>query len=145
MDAFVDTVGDAAKSADAFVRVAGLLSEECLESIPSCSSPKGQTLRSAVFQCTDAILSTAFKSYPNTSMLVVNPILVHMGLIKSEEKKFVPLKDFRHVAVCLGHACKQGFFPKHIKQVIRSIVTKDQDKWNYCSSLRSQFMQLLFS
>lgn len=123
----------------------GLLTEDCLESILTCSSPRGQSLRSAVFQCTDAILSRAFENYPNTSMLVVNPILVHMGLIKSEDKKFVALKDFRHVAVCLGYASKQDFFPKHIKQVIRSIVTKDQDKWNSCVTLRSQFLQLLFS
>ena len=78
-------------------------------------------------------------------MLVINPILVHMGLVKSEDKKFKPLEDFRSVVVCLGHACKEDFFPKHIKQIIRSIVSKDQDKWRNCSSIRSQFLQLLYS
>merc|ERR1711881_96608 len=144
MEDFVDSVGDASKSADAFVRIAGILSEDCLESILSCSSAKGESLRAAVFQCTNAILSTAFEMYPNTSMLVVNPILVHMGLVKSEDKKFKPLEDLRPAAVCLGYACKQGYFPKHIKQIIRSIVTKDQDKWRNCNSLRSQFLQLLY-
>ena len=125
---------------------AGLLPEDCLESIFPSTVSAVENLRKAVFQCVDVLLRDAFDKYPNTPMIVINAILVEMGLVKSEDKTFKAVDDLRGLIVIMGHVCQQSFFPKFIKSVIRSIVAKENKVWTRSSAvLRSQLLQILYA
>ena len=134
------------KRAAILIYFTGLLNEACLESIHSSTEAGVENLRSAVFQCVDILAADALDKYPNTPMIVLNSVLVEMGLIKSEDKKHQAVDDIRGLAVVLGHMCQQPYFPKFIKSVIRSIVVKDDKKWNEnAATLRSQLLHILYT
>lgn len=124
---------------------AGLLNDDCLESLRSCSKAPAEGLRAAVFTCVDVLLAEAFDKYPNTPMLVINPLLVRAGLIKSEDKAAKAPADIRDMVVVLAHACQQAYFPRYTKAVVRGVVTKENVAWDKCPLLRTQLLQVLYS
>nr|CAB3265428.1 ran GTPase-activating protein 1-like [Phallusia mammillata] len=145
MEEVIEFVPNAEAAADAFLTLSNLLTEDCVSNILSCEKPSAENLRVSVFECIDVLMAEAFDKYPNTPMLVINPLLVRMGLIKSEDKKFKSPSDIRAQAVVLGHICQQAYFPQFVKKIIRGVVTKDSEPWEISPILRSQLLQLLFA
>ncbi|XP_026690179.2 ran GTPase-activating protein 1-like [Ciona intestinalis] len=145
LEEVAELVTNAEATADACLKLSGLLNEKCLHHITTCTDSDAQELRSAVFQGVDILLSDAFQKYPNTPMLVINPFLVRMGLLKSEDKKFHAPFDIRPMVVTLGHACQQAYFPTFTRRLVRGVVAKESKVWNNKSiHLRSQLLQILY-
>nr|XP_026690179.1 ran GTPase-activating protein 1-like [Ciona intestinalis] len=145
LEEVAELVTNAEATADACLKLSGLLNEKCLDHITTCSDADAQELRSAVFQAVDILLRDAFQKYPNTPMLVINPFLVRMGLLKSEDKKFHAPFDIRPMVVTLGHACQQAYFPTFTRRLVRSVVAKESKVWNNKSiQLRPQLLQILY-
>ncbi|XP_076802519.1 ran GTPase-activating protein 1-like [Clavelina lepadiformis] len=145
LEEVAELVTNAESTANACVVLSELLKEDCIENMISCKNPQAEKLRSCVFECIDVLIADAFEKYPNTPMLVVNPLLVKMGLIKSESKKDKPVGKMQAMVVILGHICQQAYFPKFLKSIVRSLVAKENHRWDQSPFLRTQLMQILYA
>ncbi|NWW33538.1 RAGP1 protein, partial [Panurus biarmicus] len=77
----------------------------------------------AVHETTDALMKKAFSSATFNSDTFITNLLVHMGLLKSEEKiKTVP--SLYGILMTLNHMVQQDYFPKSLVPVLSAFVTK---------------------
>ncbi|NWI95303.1 RAGP1 protein, partial [Pitta sordida] len=80
-------------------------------------------VKTAVHETTDALMKKAFSSATFNSDAFVTNLLVHMGLLKSEEKiKAVP--SLYGILMTLNHMVQQDYFPKSLVPVLSAFVTK---------------------
>lgn len=143
---FVEVGADAQATANAFMKLTGLLPVDCLDS-SGAGTPSSAATKNKILACYDVLLKDALDKYPNTPMLVVNPLFVAMGLIKGEEKRKIvqPLTDVRANALAIGHICKQSYFPAHLRKTVRSLIAKDNGIWEKHPDCRSRLMQQFYT
>ncbi|KFW12186.1 Ran GTPase-activating protein 1, partial [Eurypyga helias] len=80
-------------------------------------------VKTAVQETTDALMRKAFTSPTFNSDVFVTSLLIHMGLLKSEEKiKAVP--SLYGILMTLNHMVQQDYFPKSLAPVLSAFVTK---------------------
>ncbi|NXH99635.1 RAGP1 protein, partial [Pachycephala philippinensis] len=80
-------------------------------------------VKTAVHETTDALMKKAFSSATFNSDAFITNLLVHMGLLKSEEKiKTVP--SLYGILMTLNHMVQQDYFPKSLVPVLSAFVTK---------------------
>ncbi|KFQ35111.1 Ran GTPase-activating protein 1, partial [Mesitornis unicolor] len=80
-------------------------------------------VKTAVQETTDALLRKAFTSATFNSDAFLTSLLIHMGLLKSEEKiKAVP--SLYGILMTLNHVVQQDYFPKSLAPVLSAFVTK---------------------
>ncbi|NXQ05231.1 RAGP1 protein, partial [Vidua macroura] len=80
-------------------------------------------VKTAVHETTDALMKKAFSSATFNSDAFISNLLVHMGLLKSEEKiKTVP--SLYGILMTLNHMVQQDYFPKSLAPVLSAFVTK---------------------
>ncbi|NXU85770.1 RAGP1 protein, partial [Xiphorhynchus elegans] len=80
-------------------------------------------VKTAVHETTDALMKKAFSSATFNSDAFITNLLVHMGLLKSEEKiKAVP--SLYGILMTLNHMVQQDYFPKSLAPVLSAFVTK---------------------
>ncbi|NXX45509.1 RAGP1 protein, partial [Tricholaema leucomelas] len=80
-------------------------------------------VKTAVHETTDALMRKAFASATFNSDAFVTGLLVHMGLLKSEDKiKAVP--SLYGILMTLNHMVQQDYFPKSLAPVLSAFVTK---------------------
>ncbi|KFZ65252.1 Ran GTPase-activating protein 1, partial [Antrostomus carolinensis] len=80
-------------------------------------------VKTAVHETTDALMRKAFASATFNSDAFVTSLLIHMGLLKSEEKiKAVP--SLYGILMTLNHMVQQDYFPKSLAPVLSAFVTK---------------------
>ncbi|NWW92091.1 RAGP1 protein, partial [Rhynochetos jubatus] len=80
-------------------------------------------VKTAVHETTDALMRKAFTSPTFNSDAFITSLLVHMGLLKSEEKiKAVP--SLYGILMTLNHMVQQDYFPKSLAPVLSAFVTK---------------------
>ncbi|NXP82242.1 RAGP1 protein, partial [Ramphastos sulfuratus] len=80
-------------------------------------------VKTAVHETTDALMRKAFSSATFNSDAFVTGLLVHMGLLKSEDKiKAVP--SLYGILMTLNHMVQQDYFPKSLAPVLSAFVTK---------------------
>ncbi|NWX12514.1 RAGP1 protein, partial [Aegotheles bennettii] len=81
------------------------------------------SVKTAVHETTDALMRKAFTSATFNSDAFVTRLLIHMGLLKSEEKiKAVP--SLYGILMTLNHMVQQDYFPKSLSPVLLAFVTK---------------------
>uniref|UniRef100_A0A8C3DE20 Ran GTPase-activating protein 1 n=1 Tax=Corvus moneduloides TaxID=1196302 RepID=A0A8C3DE20_CORMO len=81
------------------------------------------SVKTAVHETTDALMKKAFSSATFNSDAFITNLLVHMGLLKSEEKiKTVP--SLYGILMTLNHMVQQDYFPKSLAPVLSAFVTK---------------------
>ncbi|NXO45452.1 RAGP1 protein, partial [Locustella ochotensis] len=81
------------------------------------------SVKTAVHETTDALMKKAFSSATFNSDAFITNLLVHMGLLKSEEKiKTVP--SLYGILMTLNHMVQQDYFPKSLVPVLSAFVTK---------------------
>ncbi|NWU65123.1 RAGP1 protein, partial [Pterocles burchelli] len=81
------------------------------------------SVKTAVHETTDALMRKAFTSATFNSDAFVTSLLIHMGLLKSEEKiKAVP--SLYGILMTLNHMVQQDYFPKSLAPVLSAFVTK---------------------
>ncbi|NXK51076.1 RAGP1 protein, partial [Chauna torquata] len=80
-------------------------------------------VKTAVHETTDALMRKAFTSATFNSDAFITRLLIHMGLLKSEEKiKAVP--SLYGILMTLNHMVQQDYFPKSLAPVLSAFVTK---------------------
>ncbi|KFO88179.1 Ran GTPase-activating protein 1, partial [Buceros rhinoceros silvestris] len=80
-------------------------------------------VKTAVHETTDALMRKAFTSATFNSDAFVTSLLIHMGLLKSEEKiKAVP--SLYGILMTLNHMVQQDYCPKSLAPVLLAFVTK---------------------
>ncbi|NXN13421.1 RAGP1 protein, partial [Indicator maculatus] len=80
-------------------------------------------VKTAVHETTDALMRKAFGSATFNSDAFVTGLLIHMGLLKSEDKiKAVP--SLYGILMTLNHMVQQDYFPKALAPVLSAFVTK---------------------
>ncbi|NWS21586.1 RAGP1 protein, partial [Pachyramphus minor] len=80
-------------------------------------------VKTAVHETTDALMKKAFSSATFNSDAFITNLLIHMGLLKSEEKiKAVP--SLYGILMTLNHMVQQDYFPKSLAPVLSAFVTK---------------------
>uniref|UniRef100_A0A8C8RDB8 Ran GTPase-activating protein 1 n=2 Tax=Pelusios castaneus TaxID=367368 RepID=A0A8C8RDB8_9SAUR len=80
------------------------------------------TVKTAVHETTDALMRKAFTSATFNSDAFITSLLIHMGLLKSEEKiKAVP--SLYGPLMTLNHMVQQDYFPKSLAPVLLAFVT----------------------
>ncbi|NXG80793.1 RAGP1 protein, partial [Baryphthengus martii] len=80
-------------------------------------------VKTTVHETTDALMKKAFTSATFNSDAFVTSLLIHMGLLKSEEKiKAVP--SLYGILMTLNHMVQQDYFPKSLAPVLSAFVTK---------------------
>ncbi|KFW87301.1 Ran GTPase-activating protein 1, partial [Manacus vitellinus] len=80
-------------------------------------------VKTAVHETTDALMKKAFGSATFNSDAFITNLLIHMGLLKSEEKiKAVP--SLYGILMTLNHMVQQDYFPKSLAPVLSAFVTK---------------------
>ncbi|XP_009875567.1 PREDICTED: ran GTPase-activating protein 1 [Apaloderma vittatum] len=99
-------------------------------------------VKTAVHETTDALMRKAFTSATFNSDAFVTSLLVHMGLLKSEEKvKAVP--SLYGILMTLNHMVQQDYFPKSLAPVLSAFVTKPNRALDSCSFARHMLLQTL--
>ncbi|NXJ33992.1 RAGP1 protein, partial [Ciconia maguari] len=80
-------------------------------------------VKTAVHETTDALMRKAFTSATFNSDAFITSLLIHMGLLKSEEKiKAVP--SLYGILMTLNYMVQQDYFPKSLAPVLSAFVTK---------------------
>ncbi|XP_010173372.1 ran GTPase-activating protein 1 [Antrostomus carolinensis] len=99
-------------------------------------------VKTAVHETTDALMRKAFASATFNSDAFVTSLLIHMGLLKSEEKiKAVP--SLYGILMTLNHMVQQDYFPKSLAPVLSAFVTKPNRALDSCSFARHMLLQTL--
>ncbi|NXR05045.1 RAGP1 protein, partial [Sagittarius serpentarius] len=105
----VDT-SDVEKVVTALLRISSVFKDEA-------------PVKTAVHETTDALMRKAFTSATFNSDAFITSLLIHMGLLKSEEKiKAVP--SLYGILMTLNHMVQQDYFPKSLAPVLSAFVTK---------------------
>ncbi|XP_032643478.1 ran GTPase-activating protein 1 isoform X2 [Chelonoidis abingdonii] len=100
------------------------------------------TVKTAVHETTDALMRKAFTSATFNSDAFITSLLIHMGLLKSEEKiKAVP--SLYGPLMTLNHMVQQDYFPKSLAPVLLAFVTKPNRALDSCSFARHMLLQTL--
>uniref|UniRef100_A0A8C3GT46 Ran GTPase-activating protein 1 n=1 Tax=Corvus moneduloides TaxID=1196302 RepID=A0A8C3GT46_CORMO len=100
------------------------------------------SVKTAVHETTDALMKKAFSSATFNSDAFITNLLVHMGLLKSEEKiKTVP--SLYGILMTLNHMVQQDYFPKSLAPVLSAFVTKPNRALDSCSFARHMLLQTL--
>lgn len=91
---------------------------------------------------TDIILREAFKisGKPET---VVNGLLIHMGLLKSEDKIKPTTNDITGSLLALEYAVKQEYFPKNLALYFIAFLSKPHSAKEGSSPARNSLLQTL--
>ncbi|XP_071949839.1 ran GTPase-activating protein 1-like [Antedon mediterranea] len=98
----------------------------------------------AIHECTDAILGQFLKDNDTKMDVVLNTILVHMGLIKSEDK-IKPIADLSGILITLAYVCKQEYFPVKLKNILTVFIAKPHPALNRCVEARDQLLSALYT
>uniref|UniRef100_A0A8C4J997 Ran GTPase-activating protein 1 n=1 Tax=Dromaius novaehollandiae TaxID=8790 RepID=A0A8C4J997_DRONO len=99
-------------------------------------------VKTAVHETTDALMKKAFTSATFNSDAFITSLLIHMGLLKSEEKiKAVP--SLYGILMTLNHMVQQDYFPKSLAPVLSAFVTKPNRALDSCSFARHMLLQTL--
>ncbi|CAH1266837.1 RANGAP1 [Branchiostoma lanceolatum] len=104
-----DSLDDADCAAKSLMKVASIVTDDT-------------TVKSAAFQCADAILTRSLQSKDSQPPLIANSLLVHMGLLKSEEK-VQPVRDLQGPLILLQHIFQQVYFPRSLAQLFIAFLT----------------------
>ncbi|XP_031206018.1 ran GTPase-activating protein 1 isoform X3 [Mastomys coucha] len=122
---------DPEKVVSAFLKVASVFRDEA-------------SVKTAVLDTIDALLKKAFSSPSFNSNTFLTRLLIHMGLLKSEDKiKAIP--SLHGPLMVLNHVVKQDYFPKALAPLLLAFVTKPNAALESCSFARHSLLQTLYN
>merc|ERR1712004_404659 len=108
-------------------------------------SPDDEKSRAAACDCADAIFQQLFKNQDeNTPGVIANSLMVHLGLIKSEDKLPAPTSIAGPLLV-LEHCVKQKYFPRATSIILQSFMSRPHPLLDASSSSRHRLLQALFA
>ncbi|XP_069087345.1 ran GTPase-activating protein 1 isoform X1 [Pleurodeles waltl] len=99
-------------------------------------------VKSAVYETADALMLKAFHSTTFQAHLFVTSLLIHMGLLKSEDK-VKAISSLYGPLMTLNHVVQQEYFPKSLTPILLAFVTKPNHALEAFSSARHTLLQTL--
>ncbi|XP_075816195.1 ran GTPase-activating protein 1 isoform X2 [Microtus pennsylvanicus] len=121
---------DPEKVVSAFLKVASVYRDEA-------------SVKTAVLDAVDALMKKAFSSSSFNSNTFLTRLLIHMGLLKSEDKiKAIP--SLYGPLMVLNHMVQQDYFPKTLVPLLLAFVTKPNGALEICSFARHNLLQTLY-
>ena len=101
--------------------------------------------KNAAYECADAVMSKVCNSQEgNIGALISNAILVHIGLLKGENKKLNPPSNIIGPLIVLSHIVKQSYFPKDAKDILQFILARPHPLLDQAGTVRHQLLQALY-
>nr|XP_045009012.1 ran GTPase-activating protein 1 isoform X2 [Jaculus jaculus] len=101
------------------------------------------TVKTTVLDAADALMQKAFSSSSFNSNTFLTRLLIHMGLLKSEDKiKAIP--NLYGPLMVLNHMVQQDYFPKALAPLLLAFVTKPNGALESCSFARHNLLQTLY-
>jgi Ran GTPase-activating protein 1 len=122
------------KAVDCYIKVSTFVGEENSE------------VREAACQCADAVFKEAFKHADKTGnvSLISNTILLHLGLIKSEDKQFRPAVSLLGPLTVLEYVIRQPYFPRNTKEILQVFLSRPTTAVEACGTVKHRLMQTLY-
>nr|KAF6497394.1 Ran GTPase activating protein 1 [Rousettus aegyptiacus] len=127
-DSGTDT-SDPEKVVSAFLKVSSVFKDEA-------------TVRTAVQDAVDALMKKAFGSSSFNANAFLTSLLIHMGLLKSEDK-IKAIANLYGPLMALNHMVQQDYFPKALAPLLLAFVTKPNGALESCSFARHSLLQTL--
>ncbi|XP_012575900.1 PREDICTED: ran GTPase-activating protein 1 isoform X2 [Condylura cristata] len=121
---------DPEKVVSAFLKVSSAFKDEA-------------SVRTAVQDAVDALMKKAFSSSSFNSNAFLTRLLVHMGLLKSEDK-IKAIANLYGPLMALNHMVQQDYFPKALAPLLLAFVTKPNGALESCSFARHNLLQTLY-
>lgn len=120
---------DPEKVVSAFLKVSSVFKDEA-------------TVRTAVQDAVDALMKKAFGSSSFNANAFLTSLLIHMGLLKSEDK-IKAIANLYGPLMALNHMVQQDYFPKALAPLLLAFVTKPNGALESCSFARHSLLQTL--
>ncbi|XP_013366808.1 PREDICTED: ran GTPase-activating protein 1 isoform X2 [Chinchilla lanigera] len=121
---------DPEKVVSAFLKVSSVFKDEA-------------TVRTAVQDAVDALMRKAFGSSAFNANAFLTRLLVHMGLLKSEDK-VKAITNLYGPLMALNHMVQQDYFPKALAPLLLAFITKPNGALESCSFARHSLLQTLY-
>ncbi|KAM6162018.1 ran GTPase-activating protein 1 [Erethizon dorsatum] len=121
---------DPEKVVSAFLKVSSVFKDEA-------------TVRTAVQDAVDALMRKAFDSSAFNANAFLTRLLVHMGLLKSEDK-IKAITNLYGPLMVLNHMVQQDYFPKTLAPLLLAFITKPNGALESCSFARHSLLQTLY-
>ncbi|XP_072040661.1 ran GTPase-activating protein 1-like [Amphiura filiformis] len=116
---------------------------QVLVKVASVWDNKRESVKKAIYQSADAIMSGLFSKEDCKTETVGNNLLVHLGLLKDEDKT-KPMADPTGLLLTLEHVVKQDYFPRHIIQFFTVFLSRPHEVIDSCIMAKHQLMQTLY-
>lgn len=120
---------DPEKVVSAFLKVSSVFKDEA-------------QVRTAVQDAVDALMKKAFGSSSFNPNAFLTRLLIHMGLLKSEDK-VKAIGNLYGPLMTLNHVVQQDYFPKALAPLLLAFVTKPNGALESCSFARHNLLQTL--
>ncbi|KAF6121366.1 Ran GTPase activating protein 1 [Phyllostomus discolor] len=120
---------DPEKVVSAFLKVSSVFKDEA-------------QVRAAVQDAVDALMKKAFSSSSFNSNAFLTRLLIHMGLLKSEDK-VKAIANLYGPLMTLNHVVQQDYFPKALAPLLLAFVTKPNGALESCAVARHNLLQTL--
>ncbi|XP_045443401.1 ran GTPase-activating protein 1 isoform X3 [Pipistrellus kuhlii] len=121
---------DPEKVVSAFLKVSSVFKDEA-------------TVRTAVQDAVDALMKKAFSSSSFNPNIFLTRLLIHMGLLKSEDK-VKAIANLYGPLMALNHMVQQDYFPKALAPLLQAFMTKPNGALEACSFARHSLLQTLY-
>jgi len=96
--------------------------------------------------CIDGLLQNLFKSNSEVSgTQVANALLVGLGLLKGEDKKFKAPGSIVGPLLVLEHAVKKSYFPPDARTMMQAFISKPHALLEKASDARHKILQTLYA
>ncbi|XP_022086163.1 ran GTPase-activating protein 1-like [Acanthaster planci] len=112
--------------------------------VASVIDSKRESVIQAVHEASDVILEKLFTIDKCNPEAIANSILVHLGLIKSEDK-IKPVQNPSGLLLAMAHVVKQDYFPRHLSQLFITFLSRPHQGLDVCFQPKHQFLQALYS
>ncbi|XP_016060810.1 PREDICTED: ran GTPase-activating protein 1 [Miniopterus natalensis] len=121
---------DPEKVVSAFLKVSSVFKDEA-------------AVRTAVQDAVDALMKKAFSSTSFNPNAFLTRLLIHMGLLKSEDK-VKAIANLYGPLMALNHMVQQDYFPKALAPLLLAFMTKPNGALESCSFARHNLLQTLY-
>ncbi|XP_069131445.1 ran GTPase-activating protein 1-like [Argopecten irradians] len=101
--------------------------------------------KEAACDCTDKLFEDLLlDSREGAASLFANALLVNMGVLKGEDKKFRPPSSIVGPLTVLEHAVQQTYFPKQSREILSAFVSKPHPLLDKSGPARHNLLQTLY-
>ncbi|XP_013402920.1 ran GTPase-activating protein 1 isoform X1 [Lingula anatina] len=121
--------------------------DKCIQTLMKIScvvSSENTKAQNAVNEIADSLLGKLLRGTDeSTKATISNSILVHIGLLKSEDK-VKPVADPSGPMLVLSHVVKQSYFPKLARDILQVFFGRPHERLDKCQQSKHLLLQSLY-